>query len=548
MKNIKNNKKTIVFCAAAAVLSAAVSYGISYFGGAFVQSRFPAGVIAAEGERYLYTLLYVFAFALVLVRMLCGQSRLQKERLDTVIIFYTLFLFTFTFTYYEDTKMIYENARVMKSAIKHGEFFHYYDYAFIQSKYRMNANYNVMLYFIYIICFLPYDIANKIVGDVPLYYGHIWYNFIVCLVYMFTAHQVKRLLKIWNIPEKTADLIGILYFMNPILLFTTVGMSQLEIFYIAVFLEGLIMFEKGKTDKACLVWSVSVAMKMFPVLVVIPLLLLREKKLLKLARYVAEVMGLSLVFHLIYGNSEGWVENQLYNPHYRKLFADLFPAQTGSAAVFLVVYLLILFICWAYKGKEDFKITLLCGLAVYTAFLCFCGWNPQYIAMTGLFLVLAALLAKEPYLYLGIETFLSLGYILTVWYHFGDVNNTMVLCGIVGGFRFIDTLPVLFSEFVSVITTFEHTEEAAVSISTAAGLFLVAYCLYSVWKRKEDLPDGKSLKSLKAATGSPKQSLGAEKEDKIDGSAWDFPVGYLYLPMLPVYAMLLLSGILSFSS
>ena len=128
MKNIKNNKKTIVFCAAAAVLSAAVSYGISFFGGAFVQNRFPSGVIAADGERYLYTLLYVFAFALVLVRMLCGQSRLQKERLDTVIIFYTLFLFTFTFTYYEDTKMIYENARVMKSAIKHGEFFHYYDY------------------------------------------------------------------------------------------------------------------------------------------------------------------------------------------------------------------------------------------------------------------------------------------------------------------------------------------------------------------------------------------------------------------------------------
>ena len=189
-----------------------------------------------------------------------------------------------------------------------------------------------------------------------------------------------------------------------------------------------------------------------------------------------------------------------------------------------MVYLLILFICWAYKGKEDFKITLLCGLAVYTAFLCFCGWNPQYIAMTGLFLVLAALLAKEPYLYLGIETFLSLGYILTVWYHFGDVNNTMVLCGIVGGFRFIDTLPVLFSEFVSGITTFEYTEEAAVSISTAAGLFLVAYCLYSVWKRND------------------------EKAKKADQSAWDFPVGYLYLPMLPVYAILLFSGILSFSS
>jgi hypothetical protein len=304
-------------------------------------------------------------------------------------------------------------------------------------------------------------------------------------------------------------------------------------------------------------------MKMFPLLVVIPLLLLREKKLLKLARSVAEVMGLSLVFHLIYGNSEGWVENQLYNPHYRKLFADLFPAQTGAAAVFLVVYLLILFICWAYRGREEEDLpdgkslkslkvpnprsgcdkefeefpktatgspkqslgadTILCGLAVYTAFLCFCGWNPQYIAMTGLFLVLAALLAKEPYLYLGIETFLSLGYILTVWYHFGDVNNTMVLCGIVGGFRYIDTLPVLFSEFVSGITTFEYTEEAAVSISTAAGLFLVAYCLYSVWKRKEE-------------------SAEAER------SAWDFPVGYLYLPMLPVYAILLISGILSFSS
>ena len=522
--HVQENKKTILLCAAAAVLSVALSYVISRFGGAYIRNRFPAGVIAAEGECFFYTLLYVFAFALILVRVVCGQTKLQKEWLDKLILFYTLFLFTFTFTYYEDTKMIYENARVMKSAIKHGEFFHYYDYAFVQSRYRMNANYNVMLYFIYIICFLPYDLLNKIVGDIPLYYGHIWYNFIVSLVYMFTAWQVKRLLKIWSIPAKTADLIGILYFMNPVLLFTTVGMSQLEIFYIAVFLEGLILFEKGKTDKACLVWSVSVAMKMFPVLVVIPLLLLREKKLAKLTRYVAEVMGLSLVFHLIYGSSEGWIQNQLHSPHYRKLFADLFPAQIGAAAVFLVVYLLILFACWAYKGKENYRTTILCGLAVYTAFLCFCGWNPQYIAMTGLFLVLGTLLAKEPYLYLGIETFLSLGYILTVWYHFGDVNNTMVLCGIVGGFRYIDTLPVLFSEFVGAVTAFEYTEEVAVSISTAAGIFLVLYCLYSVWKHKE------------------------EKTEEVNGSAWDFPAGYLYLPMLPVYVILLFSGILSFSS
>ena len=33
------------------------------------------------------------------------------------------------------------------------------------------------------------------------------------------------------------------------------------------------------------------------------------------------------------------------------------------------------------------------------------------------------------------------------------------------------------------------------------------------------MPDGKSLKSLKAATGSPKQSLGAEEEYQIEGWA-----------------------------
>ena len=511
-----DNKKTVLFCVAAVLISAVVSYGISSFGGAFVQSRFATGVIAADGERFLFTFLYVSAFALVLVRMLCGQSELQKEPLDTVILFYTLFLFTFTFTYYEDTKMIYENARVMKSALKHGEFFHYYDYAFVQSHYRMNANYNVMLYFIYIICFLPYDIINGIVGDVPLYYGHIWYNFIVCLVYVFSGWQVKRLLKVWGVKEQTAKLLGILYYMNPILLFTTVGISQLEIFYIAVFLEGLIMFEKKKTDKACLIWSVAVAMKMFPLLVVLPLILLREKKLLGIARYVAEVLGLSFVFHLIYGSSEGWIQNQLYSPHYRKLFADLIPTQIGKVSVFLVVYLLLLFFCWTYKRSEDHKTTILCGLSVYAAFLCFCGWNPQYVAMLGLFLVLGVLLAGEPHIYLGIETFLSLGYIVTVWFYFGDVNNTMVLTGIIGGFRYIDRVPILFSDFVGGITTFEYTGEVVLSISTAAAVFLVLYCLYCAGKRKE--------------------------------AKWDFPAGYLYLPMLPVYAILLFSGILTFSS
>ena len=134
----------------------------------------------------------------------------------------------------------------------------------------------------------------------------------------------------------------------------------------------------------------------------------------------------------------------------------------------------------------------------------------------GLFIVLAALVIEDFRIYLGVEAFLSLGYILAVWLRSGDGANLMLLTGCIGGFRYVGETPMLFSEFVNRLTGFAFPLELAQSISVAAGLFLAAYCMKSVKEKKQ--------------------------------TEWVFPAGYLYLPMLPVYAILMLSGIITFSS
>ncbi|MCR4584652.1 MAG: hypothetical protein K5686_02910 [Lachnospiraceae bacterium] len=451
----------------------------------------------------LFCFLYTAAFALIAARMLYYRGSLKRERLDNVIMFYTIFLFTFTFTYFEDTIMIYENARVFKSALKHGQLLNYYDFAIENSAYSLNANYNIILYFIFAVCMLPYDICCKLFGDIPLFYGHMWYNVLVSVLFVFTSIRFRSLLTVWKIDEKTKEMMTVLYYMNPVLLFCTVGFSQLDIFYIAIFLEGLILFEKGKTDRACLLWSLSVAMKGFPILIIVPLILLRDKRLLYILRYTAEALSLSAIFHLIYGSSTGWIRNQEHSPHYEKLFSDRIPSQVGTVSVFLVLYLLILFFCWISK-KESFRSTILCGLSVYMCFFCFTAWLPQYAAMCGLFLILSVLLVGKPHYFLGIETFFSLGYIFSVWLKYPDVNNSML----VGA----KNAPV-FKEFVMGITTFKYPLELALSISTAAGIFLLVYTAICV-----------------------------KKEENAD---WNFPAGYLYLPMMPVYAILMLSAVIN---
>ncbi|MCR5119456.1 MAG: hypothetical protein K6B44_07550 [Lachnospiraceae bacterium] len=454
----------------------------------------------------LISFLHILAFALIAARMLIYKGSLKRERLDNVITFYTLFLFTFTFTYFEDTIMIYENARLFKSALKRGEIFNYYDFALHNSAYPLNANYNLILYFIFAVCMLPYDICCKLFGEIPLFYGHIWYNILVSAIFVFTGFQFRRLLKVWKTDDKTLELMTVLYYMNPVLLFCTAGFSQLDIFYITLFLEGLILFEKGKSDKACLLWSLPVAMKGFPLLVIIPLILLREKRLAHILKHTAETLSLTAVFHLIYGSSEGWIRNQEHNPHYEKLFSGKFSAQGGSVSVFIILYLLILFICWVSK-KESFRTTILCGLSVYVFFFCFTGWLPQYAAMAGLFMVLSLLLIEKPHYFLGVETFFSLAYIFSVWFKYPDVNNTMLLGS---------KNDPIFKDFILGLTDFKYPLELAMSVSTAAGIFLVIYT-----------------------------ALSAKKNENCK---WDFPAGYLYLPMMPVYAMIILSAIINYIS
>ena len=452
----------------------------------------------------LITVMHILAFALIFGRMLYYKGSLKRERIDNVIIFYTLFLFTFTFTYFEDTIMIYENARVFKSALKHGQILHYYDFALENSAYALNANYNIILYFIFAVCMLPYDICCRLFGDIPLFYGHMWYNILVSVLFVFTGCQFRRLLKVWKTDAKTLDIMTVLYYMNPVLLFCTAGFSQLDIFYLMIFLEGLILFEKGKTDKACLLWSLSVAMKGFPILVIVPLILLRSKKLAYILRYTLEALSLTIIFNLVYGSSVGWIRNQEHSPHYEKLFSSKLSAQGGSISVFIVLYLLILFFCWISK-KESFRTTILCGLTVYTAFFCFTGWLPQYALMMGLFLVPALLLAENPHHLLGIETFLSLGYIFSVWFKYPDVNNTMLIGS--------NNDPI-FKDFITGLTEFKYPLELAMSISTAAGIFLVIFSLMNA--KKEKSPN------------------------------WDFPAGYLYLPVMPVYAIVILSALINY--
>lgn len=467
-------------------------------------------------ERYVFCFLYVLVIALIIVRMIAYKGSLKKERLDDVIVLYTILLCTFTFTYFHDTEIIYEQARVLKSALKHGQLFNFYDYALENSYYRLNANYNILLYVIAAVCFLPFDIMKKICGDMPLIYAHLWFNAIVGVMFYFTGTQVRRVLKVWNIEKDKAELTVLIYYMNPILLFATVGFSQLDIFYISAMLEALILFEKGKTDRASLLWSLSIAMKTFPVMIFIPLLLLREKRLTRIIRHALEAMSLSLIFSIIYGGSEGWKLNQLHSAHYKKPFMNMLPAENVGISLFVTLYLIIMFICWARKTKADYKSTILCSLAVYTVFTVFMDWLPQYPAPIGIFLALAFLIVPDPVSYLGIESFFSLGLLGAIWLKYEhEVDNYMVLYGI-PGFKYSSETPLTFSQFADKLSGFPYKTEAASSMAAAACVFLLFYAY-----------------------------RGMKQENK--GKA-DFPAGYIYLPVIPLFVLLIISGLVSFSS
>lgn len=316
---------------------------------------------------------------------------------------------------------------------------------------EQGAAYNILIYIVFAIWNLPLvwiETFTKI--DVM--------NNVPCLVYMkllpvfamvVSAYLLKRILSFLGLGKKKESFFVYIY-LSSILMLTVVALiSQYDILSTVWQLAGIYAFLKKDKKSFILFFGIACCFKYFALIVFIPLLLIMDKKVLKIGlAFLCFLIPIVLTKVPFYFAAQ---TDATEAPLLRDLLIRAFGPSVGFVNPFVFIYVLVLVWCYIKKPSEDAKETL--RFISWVCFACFASFfglmelYPYWSIMLAPYVVL--LLASMPperfRIGLILETFSLIGLVFGNmlkynWCYFGDTMKPMILSKIFGDISYENSI------------------------------------------------------------------------------------------------------------
>ncbi len=362
-----------------------------------------------------------------------------------------------------------------------GNFFQYYSCVkdkalagqYLGNGLRDGANYNILDYMILSVPLMPVYILNKFIKFKNLVSICIIVEklfLMVCVIY--SARLVYQLCEKIGFEKNKSKIVSYFYLCSPVLIFTTTEFGQIDIFHIIFMLKALQYYTDKKFYHFSFVLSIAVALKTFSVLIFIPLILYAEKEIPNIIKYSVVLSAFTLITRLIFIFDKGYSETKEYmNGSYGflgKILNSGISVGNGSISYFVVALAVICVIvyCISPSDERSLKIAAIyIPLIVFSSFMLFVKWHPQWVSMVVPFMVIAIFYFKENRIFNYLEIIADVSFIIVTNIAFSaNVDVYMVNGGL---------LPMLFGNTYSG-TAFDGLVGKTGSIS-AGELQVIAY-------------------------------------------------------------------------
>ncbi len=265
--------------------------------------------------------------------------------------------------------------------------------------YTAIAAYDYPLYLIFAIWNFPLWIASRIfhIGIFSSYLCLMYAKALILFFYLLNVYFLRKLVLLF--PQATEDdlfLTTVLYAVSPFILIYAIGNGNYDIIASAFCLMAFYYYAKDRYGLFLFFLSLCTSMKYFPFIILFPLILLKQKKLLYVCRDILIASGITLFSKLLFSR-DGIVATQLLS---LSSFQDITLFNGSSEiAVFVFLYGILCFSAWISKPENESKKRL--PLAVFYCFassICFFLFttiNPYWIVLMVPFAVLTLLISKE---------------------------------------------------------------------------------------------------------------------------------------------------------
>lgn len=290
---------------------------------------------------------------------------------------------------YPDIIIIYHHSLTFWDSVFSGDMGNFYANTLASPSYGFGAVYYWIVYLVIGIWNLPVWVLSR-------YFNVNAYS-IKCLIYcrleivlffILTLYMIEQLLKDRGYGKDRCRLAQFIFASSLMVVLPVMDLSQIDIIIVFLMLLGIREYVRSETLtwKFLLIFSFAACMKIFALFVFIPLVLLREKRILHAIWDLFVGTWFILICRLPYMGRADYIESTsiLNDVMIERMFTVTLP--TGNTVTPIFLALLIAICIWAYIKKPEgagqrFYYAMWTSLAIFASFFAFIFAHPYWIVL-----------------------------------------------------------------------------------------------------------------------------------------------------------------------
>lgn len=329
------------------------------------------------------------------------------RKMEFILALVIVFVASFVFCFLKDFKLTVMQSLNFDDCLFSGKIFRFYSEVnrLALSGYYgpdwpqtllAGANYSIINYAtLGIVCLPVYAIEHLFGVAVPFWV----YEFIVKLLYavlmVYMTKIVYDICKQTGHEEKDAKWVSLCYLSSPVFLYSSIMISHLDIFSIVFLLLGIRCMVKGDKRGELIFFMISVSYKPFVILGIIPMLLLQEKRILRLIRNLLIVVAGILLQGIVFHFDPGYGKTQKFMSETYDFVGRFFAAgiefernaYDSVASYFIIAFVVICVAAYMIRNK-NWQYTFFLPMLTMGAFVLFVKWHPNWMVLLVPYMVL----------------------------------------------------------------------------------------------------------------------------------------------------------------
>ncbi len=280
-----------------------------------------------------------------------------------------------------------------------------------------DCNYLPTTFALFAVWNIPIYLLKWIVAPIisePRFLVRMWYKLGTTILYFATARLMYKIGRAKGMSMKNANWLAFLFITNPIAVYSQFIFGQYDIITTFFMTLGLYYYLKDNNKGFVASFAVALTCKYFALLIFIPMLLMKEKKIWAIMKSMIGLVSLFIIEVLIYYPSEDFRESVFgFSAAGYAMFTG-YETTYAYASIIPIIWIVVCGICYFWDFENDEKEDWLFFFINVVLFLTFglSFWHPQWLLLGVPFWTITLAKHKKQDMYILLDVIMYIAYIL----------------------------------------------------------------------------------------------------------------------------------------